>query len=124
MQYICTQLHSTHTHMYMLCECIHYTIISCRELSEERELLNDSVGENRHLSRKLGRMERTLDRIDHEKNSVRFVKHTVHLLSNSCFYTNYSFTRYRSCFSFSNTAQHFIINCSVSIQCYLYLFIL
>ncbi|XP_065887701.1 centrosomal protein of 128 kDa-like [Dysidea avara] len=57
-----------------------------RELSEERELLNDSVGENRHLSRKLGRIERTLDRIDHEKNSAlselertsRRLDHTLH----------------------------------------------
>ena len=47
-------------------------IISCRELSEERELLDNSVGEDHHLSCKLGRMERTLDRIDREKNSVRF----------------------------------------------------
>ena len=41
-----------------------------RELSEERELLDDSIGENRRLSRKLGRIERTLDRMDHDKHKV------------------------------------------------------
>ena len=41
-----------------------------RELSEERELLDDSIGESRRLSRKLGRIERTLDRMDDEKHKV------------------------------------------------------
>jgi len=47
-----------------------YTICVYRELSEERELLDDNIGENHRLSRKLGRIERQLDRIDHDKHKV------------------------------------------------------
>ena len=43
-----------------------------RDLSEERD---DSIGENHHLSRKLGRIERTLDRMDHDKHKVSFMQY-------------------------------------------------
>ena len=77
-------IHATHATTcteYSVEHVIHFDLNNniCRELSEERELLDDSVGENRYLSRKLGRIERTLDRVDHERNSVSFQS-----LSNKC----------------------------------------
>ena len=58
-----------YSHIYVY-DCV-YTGI--RDLSEERELLDDSIGENHHLSRKLGRIERTLDRMDHDKHKVSYI---------------------------------------------------
>ena len=71
-----------HTHLY---DCVHTNI---RDLSEERELLDDSIGENHRLSRKLGRIERTLDRMDHDKHKVSFMQyqhvHNLGVLMGCC----------------------------------------
>ena len=56
--------------------CVHTYI---RELSEERELLDDSIDENHRLSHKLGRIERTLDRMDHDKHKVNHYTYYCHL---------------------------------------------